>query len=79
MAVRLTDKIWCLTFITVGEMTQWARLRNWSPRNATALDAWLDGLVMIDASWAAARTWGRICADTRARAHPPCTTSHTNV
>ena len=39
MAARLAGKIWCLTFVTVGEMTQWAKLRNWSPRNEAALSA----------------------------------------
>ncbi len=49
MAARLAGKTWCLTFITVGEMIQWARLRNWSPRNEGALSVWLSGLIMIDA------------------------------
>jgi predicted nucleic acid-binding protein len=67
MAARLTGKTWCLTFITVGEMIQWARLRNWSPRNEGALSVWLSDLIMIGAGWDAARTWGRMSAEGKRR------------
>jgi toxin FitB len=67
MAARLTGTVWCLTFITIGEMTLWARLRNWSPRNEAALNAWLADMIMIEASWEAARAWGQISADARQR------------
>jgi hypothetical protein len=30
MAV-IAPKLWCLSFVSVGEMTQWASLRSWSP------------------------------------------------
>jgi toxin FitB len=72
MSARLSDKPWCLTFVAVGEMTQWARMRNWSPRNESALSLWLSELVMIEADWAAARTWGHMCADgqRRGRSYP---------
>ena len=67
LSTRLADKTWCLTFVTVGEMIQWARLRNWSPRNESALGQWLTRCVMIEAGWEAARTWGYMCADGKRR------------
>jgi toxin FitB len=56
-------KLWCLSFVTVGEMTQWASLRSWSPRNQGALDAWLSERVFLEANQQVARTWGRLSAD----------------
>src|SRR4029450_1290569 len=55
---RLADKLWCITFVTVGEMTQWAQLRSWSPRNQSALDAWLSERVLLDAGAEMPPTWG---------------------
>lgn len=72
MAARLAGKVWCVTFVTIGEMTQWARLRNWSPRNQATLESWLSGLAVIDSSRAAAHIWGILSADgkQRGRTHP---------
>ena len=72
LAARLANQTWCLTFVTVGEMTQWAALRDWSPRNQAALDEWMSGFIMIEGSWEAARTWGNLSADgrRRGRTHP---------
>jgi predicted nucleic acid-binding protein len=72
MAALLAGKTWCLTFVTVGEMIQWSERRAWSPRKRAALSLWLSELVMIEAGWEAARTWGRIYADgqRRGRTYP---------
>ncbi len=67
IAARLAGKTWCVTFVTVGEMTQWAWLRSWSSRNIGALDDWLSNLVVLDGTWESARTWGRISADGKRR------------
>ena len=58
MAARLVDRTWCVTYVSVGEMTQWAQLRSWGARNRGALDSWLDGFVVINAGVEAARLWG---------------------
>ena len=29
MAARLTGTAWCVTFVTVGELWQWATTRSW--------------------------------------------------
>lgn len=69
---RLAGKLWCITFVTVGEMTQWAQLRSWSPRNQAALDAWLSDRVLLEGSTDVAKIWGRLSAEgkQRGRTHP---------
>jgi hypothetical protein len=65
-------RLWCLSFVTVGEMTQWAHLRSWSPRNQGALNAWLSERVFIEATRQVASTWGFLSAEgrRRGRVHP---------
>lgn len=67
MAARLTGRVACLSFVTVAEMTQWARLRSWAPHNQAALNQWLSGLAFIEAGRAAAQTWGNLSAASRRR------------
>ena len=69
---RLAGQLWCLSFVTVGEMTQWADIRSWSPGNQAALDSWLSDRVFLEGSPEVARTWGRLSADgrRRGRSHP---------
>jgi toxin FitB len=57
MRARLAGKAGCVSFATVAEMTQWARLRNWAPHTETALQNWLSGLAFLDCGWETARTW----------------------
>jgi hypothetical protein len=45
--VRLVGKQPCVTFVTVGELTQWAELRQWGPRNRDALESWLGGVIVL--------------------------------
>jgi predicted nucleic acid-binding protein len=52
----------CVTFVTVGELTQWAELRQWGRRNRDALENWLGGVIVLPYSEDVARTWGRISA-----------------
>ncbi|MDG4820986.1 type II toxin-antitoxin system VapC family toxin [Asanoa sp. WMMD1127] len=72
LAGRLTASAWCLTFVTVGELTQWAAMRDWSPRNLGALEAFMSRCLTIDGTWETARTWGRLSAAgrRRGRMHP---------
>src|SRR5215470_18633392 len=45
--VRLVGKQPCVTFVTVGELTQWAELRQWGRRNRDALENWLGGVIIL--------------------------------
>ncbi len=59
---RLIGKQPCITFVTLGELIQWAELRQWGRRNRDALESWLDGVIILPYSEDVARTWGRISA-----------------
>ncbi|WP_199485048.1 PIN domain-containing protein [Actinomadura craniellae] len=44
---KLIGKQPCITFVTLGELTQWAELRQWGRRNREALGYWLDGVIVL--------------------------------
>ena len=67
---RLTGRVWCVTFITVGELWQWADLRSWGADNRRALADWLSSVVILSAGEQVARTWGEIVAAARRRGRP---------
>lgn len=55
---RLVGKQPCVTFVTLGELTQWAELRQWGRRNRDALENWLGGVIILPCSEDVARTLG---------------------
>ncbi len=69
---RLIGKQPCITFVTLGELSQWAELRRWGRRNRDALENWLGGVIILPYSEDVAWTWGRISAVAiqRGRARP---------
>ena len=69
---RLVGKQACVTFVTLGELSQWAELRQWGRRNRDALENWLGGVIILPYSEDVAWTWGRISAAAiqRGRARP---------
>src|ERR1017187_8842259 len=69
---RLVGKQACVTFVTLGELSQWAELRQWGRHNRDALENWLGGVIILPCSEDVARTWGRISAAAiqRGRARP---------
>ena len=67
---RLIGREPCITFVTLGELTQWAELRQWGRRNREALESWLDGVIVLPYSEDVARTWGRISAAAIRRGRP---------
>jgi len=44
LAAKLTGVAWCITFVTVGELWQWASARGWGGRTRDGLELWLDRL-----------------------------------
>ena len=60
----------CITFVTLGELTQWAELRQWGRRNRDALGHWLDGVIVLPYTDDVARTWGQISAYAIRRGRP---------
>jgi predicted nucleic acid-binding protein len=56
-----------ITFVTLGELTQWATFRDWGPRNRDRLTAWIGRRAVLPYSDDVARTWGEISARARRR------------
>ena len=67
---RLIGRQPCITFVTLGELTQWAELRQWGRRNRDALASWLEGVIILPYSEHVARTWGLISAAAIQRGRP---------
>lgn len=67
LSAKLTGRIWCITFVTVGELWQWADTRNWGPPARTRLEHWLERVLVIDSDETVARTWGHLGARAAAR------------
>jgi toxin FitB len=70
LAAKLTAVAWCVTFVTVGELWQWATMRSWGRRTREELEDWLSGVVKLDSDPVISREWGRISADARRRGRP---------
>jgi predicted nucleic acid-binding protein len=70
LAARLTGMAWCVTFVTVGELWQWATIRSWGPRTREDLELRLGRIVALESDDATSRTWGRISAEARRRGRP---------
>jgi hypothetical protein len=70
LATRLVGRQPILTFVTIGEMTQWASLRRWGPRNLAMLEDWLSGKPVIPGSRTIAVTWGGLSAAATQRGRP---------
>jgi hypothetical protein len=70
LATRLVGVQPLLTFVTVGELTQWTRLRRWGPRNQAMLDAWLSNKPVISGGKSVASIWGELSAAATQRGRP---------
>ncbi len=70
LATQLTKIAWCVTFVTVGELWQWAGMRSWGRASREQLEGWLERVVVIDSDDEVSRTWGRICSDAARRGKP---------
>lgn len=60
----------CITFVTLGELTEWAVARSWSQRSISVLDGWVATVPVIGYDDEVARTWGRLSATTRRAGRP---------
>jgi len=57
LAAQMAGRQPLLTFVTVGELTQWTKLRRWGPRNRGMLEAWLADKPVIPGARSIAMTW----------------------
>ena len=70
LAARLVGHQPLLTFVTVGELTQWTKLRNWGPRSRSMLDQWLADKPVIPGAKSIAVIWGELSAAATQRGRP---------
>lgn len=70
LAARLVGKQPLVTFVTVGELTQWTRLRHWGPRNRAELEEWLADKPVIPGGKSIAAVWGELSAAATQRGRP---------
>jgi predicted nucleic acid-binding protein len=70
LGAKLTGVTWCVTFVTVGELWQWATMRSWGRRTRDELKHWLSGVVTLDSDPVISRDWGRISANAQCRGRP---------
>jgi predicted nucleic acid-binding protein len=69
LTARIAGAVWFVSFVTVGELWQWADARSWRRRSRTELEHFLDRTVVIDSDEVVSREWGRAAAAARARGH----------
>ncbi len=70
LLARLADRVPCVTFVTVAELTEWAILRSWGQRRHAELDRWLAGVPVVEYDEDVARRWGSLSAAARRRGRP---------
>ena len=70
LQARLAGKTWCISSITLGELTAWTILRSWGPRRIADFDDWRSGVVLLPIDDLVATTWGQIRARAQLRGHP---------
>jgi hypothetical protein len=51
-----------IIFVTLGELTRWATMRQWGTNRRAELTSWLDARPTLPYSDDVARTWGEISA-----------------
>lgn len=70
LRARLTGQTWCMSFVTLGELTKWTVLRSWGPRKLADLASWRRGVVVLPYSERVATTWGELQARAERRGRP---------
>lgn len=70
LGAQLLGATWCVTFVTVGELWQWAWTRSWGVGSREHLERWLSRVIVIDSDDGICRVWGEICGAARRRGRP---------
>ncbi|MEU2145074.1 MULTISPECIES: PIN domain-containing protein [Streptomyces albovinaceus subgroup] len=58
----MIGRIPVIAFVTLGELTQWAEIREWGGPRRQELADWLSAIPVLPADEAVAATWGRLSA-----------------
>ena len=67
---RLGIAQFSITFVTLGELTQWVTFRDWGPRNRARLARWLENKAILPYSEDVARKWGELSGFALRRGRP---------
>jgi predicted nucleic acid-binding protein len=61
-----------ISFVTLGELTQWVTKRDWGPHRRAQLLRWLDSVGVVHTTDRIAQTWGELVtfAERRGRSMP---------
>lgn len=59
-----------ITFVTVGELTQWTHLHRWGPARRAGLRGFFHSVVILNSTVDASTSWGDIQAAARLRGRP---------
>lgn len=70
LSARIAGAVWFVSFVTVGELWQWADARSWGRRSRDELSVFLARTVVIDSDELVSREWGRSAAAARLRGRP---------
>jgi predicted nucleic acid-binding protein len=70
LGTRLIGREVLITFVTFGELSKWAEIRNWGERRRGELAAWLAKIAVLPGDEAVAATWGRLSAAATRRGRP---------
>lgn len=69
-ASYLTGNILALSFMTVGELFQWAAIRNWGEKRIGQLEEALDSYLIFPCDFELCRQWGKLRASRRSAGFP---------
>ena len=70
LATRLVGREPLITFVTLGELTKWAEIRDWGALRRGALATWLSGIPVLPGDEAVAEFWGILSAAAAKRGRP---------
>ena len=70
LAPRLSGRPLAITFVTVGELTQWTFIRHWGTQRRAGLDRFFTRVVVLPYSPRVATIWGEIQAHAQLRGRP---------
>jgi len=70
LAAQLVGAQTAITFVTLGELTNWSIRRGWEARRRAALDRWLAARPVLPGNEDVARRWGELAGYATRRGRP---------
>jgi predicted nucleic acid-binding protein len=70
LQAKLAGHNWLISFVTLGELTQWTIARSSGPRKLADLARWRRDVVVLPGDEAVAQMWGALRARAAARGRP---------